>query len=127
MNLNLHTIKHSQQRYPTVGDWIVDNSNVPAFTILVSDMRNRDYEFLVMLHEMVEVYLCWKRGIKQEDVDAFDKNYEAKRPEGDFSEPGDSKRAPYYREHQFATKLERLMAREMGIAWDTYNNTVEQL
>jgi hypothetical protein len=127
MIISLSTIPHNKHRYPTVGDWIVDNANIPAFTILVSDMGNPDFEFLVGLHEQIETYLCWKRGIEQQSVDKFDTQYETNRPEGDFSEPGDDPKAPYFREHQFATKLERLMADELGVDWEKYNTTVEGL
>jgi hypothetical protein len=124
---NISTIEHSQHRYETVGDWIVDNQNIPAFTILVSDMGNPDYAFLVSLHEMVEMYLCWKRKISQSSVDSFDMAYEEKRIDGDFSEPGDDPSAPYFNEHQFATKVEKQMAEQLGVDWETYNTTVEEL
>jgi hypothetical protein len=127
VNINVVTIPHEQHRYETVGDWIVDNPNVPSFTVLVSEMGDPDFAFLVSIHEQVEAYLCWKRGIKQDNVDAFDKDYESKRPEGDFSEPGDSKDAPYYREHQFATKIERQVCEELDVDWEKYNTTVEEL
>jgi hypothetical protein len=124
---NISTIEHSQHRYETVGDWIVDNQNIPAFTILVSDMGNPDYAFLVSLHEMVEMYLCWKRKISQSSVDSFDMAYKEKRIDGDFSEPGDDPSAPYFNEHQFATKVEKQMAEQLGVDWETYNTTVEEL
>lgn len=127
MNITVATIEHGKHRYETVGDWIVDNANVPAFTVLVSDMGNPDYAFLVGLHEQIEMYLCWKRGIKQDNVDEFDKEYEAKRNDGDLSEPGDDPQAPYFHEHQFSTKLEKMMCKELGIDWDTYNAAVEEL
>lgn len=127
MNLTITTIAHEKQRYPTVGDWITDNPNVPAFSVMVSGMGNTDYEFLVALHEQIELYLCWKRGITQDNVDAFDIAYEERRGSGDVSEPGDDPSAPYYREHQFATKIEKLMAEEMGVDWEQYNTTVEEL
>jgi hypothetical protein len=41
------------------------------------------------------------------------------------SEPGDDPRAPYYREHQFASGMERLMAAELGIDWQQYMGLVE--
>ena len=127
MICNISTIPHEKHRYETVGDWIVDNENLPAFSIMVSEMGDPDYALLVALHEMVEMYLCWKRGIQQSDVDEFDKAYEAKRPDGDYSEPGDDKNAPYYREHQFATSIEKQIAAELGVDWEKYNTTVEEL
>jgi hypothetical protein len=40
----------------------------------------------------------------------FDKAYEAKRKPDDDSEPDDDLKAPYYRQHQTATGIERLLA-----------------
>ena len=125
MLITITDIKHEQQRYPTVGDWVWDaNGNL---LITISDMGDWRYNFLVAFHEQVEVMLCRKRGITQEEVDQFDMAYEAQRKEGDTSEPGDSRLAPYYNEHQFATKLEREMARELGVDWDDYNEKVLSL
>ncbi len=118
------TIPHRNQRYPTVGDWIVDHE---LLSILVSDMKNHDYEFLVGLHELIESYLCIKRNIRQEEVDQFDMTYENNRTRGDDSEPGDSKKAPYFKEHQFATKIEKLVAKELRVPWKKYNQTVSAL
>ena len=74
MNINIQTIPHDQHRYPTCGDWLLDESG--NLQIRVSDMGNTDYEALVALHELVEVLLCKKRGITTEQVDVFDKQYE---------------------------------------------------
>jgi hypothetical protein len=35
-------------------------------------------------------------------------------------EPGDDRSAPYYKQHQIATRMERQMAYEMGIDWNEY-------
>jgi hypothetical protein len=50
--------------------------------------------------------------------------YEAKRKPGDTSEPGDDAKAPYHREHVFATKIERLLAVELGVNWRDYDREV---
>jgi hypothetical protein len=125
MLITITDIKHNQQRYPTVGDWVWDaNGNL---LITISDMGDWRYNFLIAFHELIEVMLCRKRGITQEEVDQFDMVYEKQRKENDFSEPGDSRLAPYYNEHQFATKMEREMARELGVDWDDYNEKVLSL
>ena len=66
--------------------------------------------FLIALHELVEVMLCRQRGITQQAVDDFDMAFK-----GD-GEPGDEPDAPYRREHQFANKIENMVAHEMGMA-----------
>ena len=35
--------------------------------------------------------------------------------------------APYYREHQFATCVERLLALELGVEWNKYDEVVSGL
>ena len=125
LRISIRTIDHNDQRYPTVGDWIWDKNG--DLIINVSDMGNKKYEFLVAFHELIEVMLCKERGITQAEVDDFDIAYEARRNFGDTSEPGDSLKAPYYNEHQFATCLERLMALELGVNWGEYDEKVNNL
>ena len=125
VRISIRTIPHDNQRYPTVGDWIWDKNG--DLIINVSDMGNKKYEFLVAFHELIEVMLCKERGITQAEVDDFDIAYEARRNFDDTSEPGDSLKAPYYNEHQFATCLERLMALELGVNWGEYDEKVNNL
>jgi len=39
--------------------------------------------------------------------------------EGD-GEPGDDPKAPYHRKHQWASRLERMFAAELGVDWGKY-------
>lgn len=118
MRIKIETIPHKRQRYPTVGDWYLDKSG--TIVVRVSRMGNWRYEVLVAVHELVELLLCEHRGISQAAVDKFDKDYEANRKPGDDSEPGDDPKAPYRREHFFATSIERLLAAELGVDWAKY-------
>ena len=146
----IQTIPHKLQRYQTVGDWEPGN---PA-KITVSEMGNDDYEFLVMVHELIEFYLCQKHGITSEMVDKFDFAFEKERAaeirhimkshprRGRYGraqtrqmdidrinnrEPGDDPNAPYYKEHQFATMMEKALCHELGVNWDKYDKTVMNL
>ena len=125
MRILLTTIPHSQQRYPTVGDWIIARGHLAH--IRVSEMGNEDYAFLVAVHELIEGWLCAKRGITQEAVDAFDTAFEQRRVPGNTDEPGHDPEAPYGREHRFAEKIERVLAEELGVDWDAYDQTVVEL
>jgi hypothetical protein len=137
MHIYIDTIAHSEQRYPTVGDWQFTAEGGggqrstpvegPVLHVAVSEMKNVDYEFLVGLHEMIEAYLCHKRGIREEDITAFDKAFEASRPKGNIDEPGDHILAPYRKEHFFATSIERLVAAELSVDWTEYDKTVVNL
>ena len=122
----LSTIPHKHQRYPTVGDWLTDGRDHLRH-IRVSEMGKEDYHFLVAIHELIEAWLCIKRGISQDAVDEFDRKFEAARTEGDEREPGHEPDAPYHREHVFAEKIERLVAEEMGVDWDAYEKVVGSL
>jgi hypothetical protein len=129
MNIYIRTIPHESQRYETVGDWYFDNEEHPqTLFIFVSNLGNPLYEFLIAYHEQIEAMLCLKAGIKERDVTEFDKQYERERAEDDFtSEPGDDPQAPYYVQHQTATRMERALALEMGINWSAYEEAVYSL
>ena len=118
------TVDHETQRYPTVGDY-EEGHGLVVFS--VSNMNNDHYEALVLIHELVEYLLVRARGIPLADIDAFDINYEKNRTEFDLEEPGDAINAPYRREHQFATRIEKLLAAELGVDWPTYDKTVSDL
>lgn len=90
-------------------------------------MNDARYEFLVALHELVEVKLCEWCGITQKAVDAFDMAYEENRAEGDESEPGDSSNAPYKLQHCIATGVERLVAAAMNVDWKSYEAEINAL
>ncbi len=72
-------VPHEEQRYPTTGDWMYGENPNPPLKVRVSDMGNRNYEFLVAIHETIEAWLCANAGIEEADVSAFDVAYEDKR------------------------------------------------
>lgn len=125
MIITIVDIKHEQQRYPTVGDWQWTKQG--NLSITISDMKDWRYNFLVAFHEQIEVMLCRQRGITQEEVDNWDLEFEARREDGNVDEPGDDPRAPYYMEHKLATKMEMELAKELGVDWEKYNETVINL
>jgi hypothetical protein len=123
--ISIKTIPHSEQRYATCGDWYYDEEK--TLCIRVSRMNDSRYEFLVALHELVEVKLCEWCGITQKAVDDFDMEYERLRPDGDESEPGDSPSAPYKIQHCIATGVERLVAAMMNVDWNSYEAEINAL
>lgn len=126
VNINIEIIPHDQHRYETVGDWWFDEKGV--LQIRVSKLGdNWKAESAIVVHELCEVLLCKARGISQESVDAFDKQYEAKRPDGDESEPGDDPQAPYRNEHCFATGIERMLIAAFGMSWKDYEDEINSL
>jgi len=125
MKIIIETILHQQQAYPTVGDWRRDPDG--TLRIKVSEEIGDRHALLVAVHELVEVALCEARGITVAAVDAFDQNFEANRPKGNYDEPGDDPAAPYRKEHFFATNIERLLAAELGVDWQQYEAAINKL
>jgi hypothetical protein len=122
--ITMKVIPSEKQRYPTCGDYWIKGSNV---NFRVSDLKDMGMELLVLIHELVEWTLVNRRGISIDSIDDFDIQFEKDRVAGkhtDDEEPGDDKKAPYFKEHQIATKVEKLMAKELGIDWDKYNKAV---
>ena len=126
MEINIITIPHKSQRYDTCGDYELDKTT-NVLDISISDMKNEDYEFLVGIHEAIEAYLCHKRKISFDKITKFDIAFEKNRKEGNIDEPGDDPKAPYHREHIFATKIEKLLAKELKVDWKKYDKTVSSL
>lgn len=125
-NINFKVIPHKSHRYDTVGDYFKKGKD---WEFRVSK-TNSDYEFLVLIHELVEWYLTQRRGIKEIDIKKFDIMFEKEREEGkhdDDDEPGHDPRAPYLKEHIFSEFIERNIAEELDIDWSEYDNTIISL
>lgn len=120
LKISITTIPHDQQRYNTTGDYYKTAKGEQIITI--SDLGNWKYELLIALHEIVESALCHDRGITDKSIDNFDMAYEEARKSSDkSSEPGNQPEAPYHTEHQFATKIERMVAEELEVDWNDYS------
>lgn len=115
MEITVKTLPHNEQRYDTVGDYWIEKG---IMLIRVSDMKNEDYAFLVSLHEQIEAYLTFKRGIKEPDIMAFDIEH------SDCDDPGSLPDAPYYKEHLFATAIEMLVAEQLNVNWQEYDKAI---
>ena len=81
-----------------------------------------------MVHELVEAILCKSRGITTEQVDNFDLAHEEQIQAGTITgEPGDRQDCPYVAEHKYASLIERDLADQLSIDWETYTKTVNNL
>lgn len=123
MKIIVDMIPHKEQDYETVGNWKFEYPD--TLHVFVSQTGDQHYDFLVSVHEIIEAYLCYARGISQKQVDDFDMKFEANRK--DDSEPGDDPKAPYKREHCIATGIERILASELLVDWKTYEETLNAL
>ena len=122
INYKITTKDVYSMRYPTCGDYFKINDTT---FIEVCSQKTEDYEFLIMIHELIEEYLTRKRNISELDITKFDLMFEKEREEGLHSEddePGYDLRAPYRKEHIFSENIERLIAAELGVDWQKYND-----
>ena len=144
MKILIETIAHPSQRYDTCGDWTVSPEG--NWHIRVSQLYNWRLEVLVAIHELVEMALCRDKGVTAKAVDDFDlayqqdlqhlaecdapdceQNHVAMKLATQAEEPGDCPDAPYYRQHQIATGIERILAAEMGVDWSAYSEQIVNL
>ena len=120
MRIQIETVAHAQQRYETTGDWWWDPDD--TLQMRVSALTDWRHSVLIAVHELVEALLCKAHGVSTEAVDAWDLG-----PGHELDEPGDDPRAPYHREHEFAGCMERLLAHELGIDWNDYEDALDAL
>lgn len=122
MKISIETIPHSDQRYNTCGDYFYRRG---VLCIRVSELTSRHEMACIAVHELVEALLCEAKGVSFDSIDKFDKQHSE--INSFATEPGDDVRCPYYREHQIATVVERLLAAELGVNWLSYENHVKEL
>jgi hypothetical protein len=120
MRIQIETVTHAQQRYETTGDWWWDPDD--TLQMRVSALADWRHGVLIAVHELVEALLCKARGVSTEVVDEWDMGQGK-----ELDEPGDDPRAPYHREHEFAGCVERLLAHELGIDWNDYEDALDAL
>lgn len=118
LDIQIQSIPPEEQRYDTLGDYWFEDDN---WQVRVSETGDWKSEFLVALHELVEMALCKDRGIPEKVIKRFDENFEGQ------GEPGNSDLAPYEEEHRFATHIERAVAKELGYSWDEYGDLLENV
>jgi len=109
LRIIIEAIPREQMRYATDGDWFERGDDL---MIQVPNDLPHDEQFLIALHELVEVKLCIMEGVSQQAVDEFDFAFT-----GD-GEPGDSPYAPYRNQHRRAMLVEHMRASFMGL--DSY-------
>ena len=129
MKIYASTQPYSKMRYPTLGDYDY-KLGIPYFEFYTAETGNDDFNLAIFLHEIKEAYLCWKAGIKEEDITAFDIMFENEREiglHGGDDEPGDDPRAPYYHQHQTATKDEKKMIKDTGHTWAEYCRACDEV
>lgn len=110
-------VEPAAMRYPTAGDWewLPDGAlklTVPGYG------TQEEGALLILLHELVEAYLCRRDGISDEAVTKFDVENPL------LEEPGDDPAAPYHRQHMIAMAIEKEAAIALSVDWDAHNEWV---
>jgi len=118
MNIIIKSIPTKDHRYPTLGDYWSEKDGTIQFRI--SSEFSRKAQILLLIHEMVEAFLCINDGITFGSIDEFDKAFEKRTDEPPESEPGDDPHCPYRLQHRRAENIERLMADFLGVEWPRY-------
>ncbi len=122
MKIIIESIPHKDQRYDTCGDYWIDPKDNTVH-IKVSKLDSLPEMLCVAIHELVEWALCDVEGIDNDEITEFDENHDG----ADGSELGDDVDAPYYKQHQIATGVERIVAAEMGVDWAAYEEGIRRL
>ena len=125
MQIVIKSVPQNKIRADQSGDWWVSVGN--QYTIHVLDTMLPESQLAVAIHELVEAYLCWKHGVTDGDVCAFDEHYEAERKEGkhkEDDEPGDDPRSPYRKEHAAATHVERAVCHAFELSWQQHEQSL---
>jgi len=126
-NILTKVIPHREQRYPTCGDYFEEHRLI---NFRISEMNDIRHEELVLIHELVEYFLIKDKGLSVKQIDKFDKKFEKERSQGlhrEDEEPCFDKRCPYRDCHVRATKLERKLARWLGVNFKKYSREIMSL
>ena len=115
--VTIKTIPHQRQRYATLGDYVYGIKKDRLKTdVLISEELGVWYSLAVAIHELCEIVLCAKKGVKEQDITDFDMAFTGP------GEPGDDPKAPYFNEHQVATIVEKAVIKALGGVWQVYDD-----
>jgi hypothetical protein len=118
-SVTVNVVPHAEQRYDTAGDWRVEAGG--GLVVTVSDLGDHRFNLILAGHELVEALLCQRDGISEQQVDEWDRNHVS------ADEPGEVEGCPYRTQHSVADQVERWLAYLMGVDWDAYSTSFDQL
>jgi hypothetical protein len=87
---------------------------VNVLVINVTKTKNWRHEWLILLHEIVELILVLHSGVIFKEIDRFDEQMT------DYHDPGSHPAAPYHKAHMTALKIEKEIAKKLKIKWGSY-------
>ena len=93
-------------RYKGIGDWYQPKAG--HHLVLALDLEDDDVTLGVLVHELIEQYMCARDGVHEFPVNEFDAKFKGE------GEPGDDPAAPYYKQHQAASAVEKVVLEVLG-------------
>ena len=128
MKIQIEILPKEKMRYDTVGDYYYTSDG--ALKIDIAETGVPLFNYMVLVHELIELALLQQRGVDFAEIDRFDMEFEQERAENYHdleAEPGFDRRSPYQREHTLATAVEMLMCAHAGINWNEYSEIIVTL
>lgn len=121
MDIVIKVIPESEQRKEVNGaDWFWDAEG--NLQVRISPMTDWRYEVALAFHEAFEACLCKNNGVSQKSVDEFDMDFDNAHPDEPDLNAGDEQAAPYHKEHNYATIVDRLFIGACGLKWKDYDD-----
>lgn len=107
------------------GDWWYRDGEISV--AVLQNCYPPESELAIMIHELVEAFLCQRDGVPDNVVVAFDEMFEAEREQGQHkhdAEPGDAPESPYRYQHQMATHVEKAVCLALGLRWEEHEKAI---
>jgi hypothetical protein len=98
-----------------VGDYLVEDNEL---IIGVKKYKEKKWRYITLIHELIEALLVTDRGILIDSIGEYDEKFIEDKRKG---QQGEQKDCPYHKEHMFATKIEKLLAKELNVDYEKYN------
>jgi len=100
----IKVVPHQEYQYPTLvrryevgtGRWVIE----------VCELEDVRYEFLVIVHELIEWFLSQLKEVERGGIEA--------------NSGGSNVKVNHYWEHVFATLVERMVALQLDVDWKEY-------
>ncbi len=126
MNITIKIIPREAHRPEVDGcDWYYDEAG--DLQIRISPMSCEAYEHALILHELFEALACRHDGVTQKQVDDFDLAYDKAHPNEPDLGAGDDPEAPYHKQHNLATVVDRLFISSCGLKWADYDSELASI
>lgn len=116
----IKTIPVEEQRYNTAGDYWETETEIH---FRISKQQDERSEVAILLHEVTEFFLTKQQGISEEEITAYDLDWEERFKRGDVKadEPGMENDCPYKDEHETSLMIEKIFCWAAGIDWKKHD------